>query len=321
MAPTRELAMQILQVLDQVTANMNDICGTLLIGGADMAKQVRNLKAKPSFIVATPGRLNDHIRRRSVDLSLVKAVVLDEADRMLDMGFSRQIEDVLKAVPKPRQTLLISATFPNEIRKLSERFLRSPIEVKAQDQERPPSVIRQEVVEVTTQQKNDKTLDLINAANGSVVIFARTKSRTNRLAKYLEDYGVKVTRLHGDRTQGQRNKSIRDFKDGHVNVLVATDIAARGLDVPSISDVINYDLPMNVEDYVHRIGRTGRAGQKGQAMTLVTPEDRKNWQMIAKRMGLKGAPTSDKPHAKPQKSSHSSFRRGSTSNRPHRFDR
>lgn len=321
LAPTRELALQILQVLEQVAEHLNDVCGALLIGGADMSKQVRNLKAKPSFIIATPGRLNDHIRRRSIDLSQVKTVVLDEADRMLDMGFSRQIDDVLKAVPKPRQTLLISATFPNEIRKLSERILRAPIEVKAQDKERPPAVIKQEVVEVIAQNKNDKTLDLINAATGSVVIFARTKSRTNRLARYLEDYGVKVTRLHGDRTQGQRNKSIRDFKDGLVNVLVATDIAARGLDVPGISDVINYDLPMNAEDYVHRIGRTGRAGQQGLASTLVTPEDRRNWQMIAKRVGIKVTSMSpvDKPASAPKKSSRSSYRRGNTSNRQHRF--
>jgi len=286
LAPTRELAVQIGSVIRDLLSSAREVHSVVLIGGAAMSVQVRGLRTRPRLIVATPGRLMDHLRQRTLDLKKTTTLILDEADRMFDMGFAPQVNQILKHVPAQRQTHLFSATFPKEVRTLAANILKNPIEIEVRKNERPPIVIEQKVVEVDNSNKNDRTLDLINAAKGSVVIFTRTKSRTDRLTRYLEGYGVKVARIHGDRSQGQRNKSIQDFKSGLVNVLVATDIAARGLDVPSISDVINYDLPQNSEDYVHRIGRTGRAGQAGQALTLVTPEDRNDWYYIAKKMGL-----------------------------------
>lgn len=275
LVPTRELAAQILDVLRKLT----DFRATVLIGGSSMYRQVRDLKNKPRFLIATPGRLMDHVRQRTLDLSKVTTLVLDEADRMFDMGFAPQVKEIVELLPSERQTVLFSATFPKEVRKLADRILKNPAEVEVR-KATTPAIITQRIVETEQNRKNDTTLDLINAATGSVLIFARTKSRTDRLARYLSEYGVCVTRIHGDRTQGQRNKSINDFKNGVMKVLVATDIAARGLDVPQVSDVINYDLPMTSEDYVHRIGRTGRAGQAGQAITLVTPEERKRCQAL-----------------------------------------
>lgn len=284
LAPTRELAMQIAEVFRSMAERSLNLRSCVLIGGQPMMKQIKALKQNPKIIIATPGRLLDHVGQRTIDLRTVSCLVLDEADRMFDMGFAPQVNKVVQMLPRERQTLLFSATFPEEIRGLAKRILRNPVELEVRKTKKPPAVISQKVLEVTTAKKNDKLLDLINAATGSVMVFARTKHRTNRVSQYLADYGVKVTRLHGGRTQAQRTRSIADFKAGVFDVLVATDIAARGIDVPTVSDVINYDIPMTVDDYVHRVGRTGRAGQSGNAMTLVTPEDRKNWSYIAKRI-------------------------------------
>ena len=289
LAPTRELAVQIADVFRSLTTHTRDIRSVTLIGGSPMFKQLRDLQRHPRFIIATPGRLMDHVRQRSVNLKTVTTLVLDEADRMFDMGFAPQVNEIIKYLPADRQTMLFSATFPDEIRKLASRVLRKPAEVEVRKTKAPPITITQKVLQTDQNLKNGLTLDLINAATGSVLIFTKTKHRTDRLARYLEEYGVKVTKIHGDRSQAQRNKSIQDFRSGEMRVLVATDIAARGLDVPLVSDVINYDLPMNAEDYVHRIGRTGRAGQKGQALTLITPHDRNNWAYIARRAGVPGA--------------------------------
>lgn len=307
LAPTRELATQIEGVVRELTHFSHELKCTVIIGGAPMGRQIQNLKRQPQIIVATPGRLMDHLRQKTVNLKRVAHLVLDEADRMFDMGFAPQVREILKTVPTKRQTMLFSATFPKEVRSLAEQILNQPHEIEVRKDSRPPVVIRQEMIVSTSQDKNNQTLDLINAAKGSVIIFTRTKSRTDRLAKYLDEYGVAVTRLHGDRSQGQRNQSISGFKSGRFRVMVATDIAARGLDVSDISDVINYDIPMTTEDYVHRIGRTGRAGQSGQAYTLVTPEEIRSWAQFAKKMGL---PAPAKPqhqggtraqaHAKPQ---------------------
>jgi ATP-dependent RNA helicase RhlE len=286
LAPTRELAVQIGTVIRDLAVCTKKISSIVVIGGASMDQQVRALRNNVPFIVATPGRLMDHIRSRNVDLRSITHLIIDEADRMFDMGFAPQVNEIVRRLSAERQTMLFSATFPKEVRGLAEKILKNPLEIEVRKNERPPIVIEQKMLEVTSDQKNDKTLDLVNAASGSVVIFTRTKNRTDRLAKYLEEYGVKVTRIHGDRSQGQRNKSIQDFKAGLVKVLVATDIAARGLDVPSISDVINYDLPQNPDDYIHRIGRTGRAGNEGQSLTLVTTEDHNNWNYLARKMGL-----------------------------------
>lgn len=292
LAPTRELAVQIGDVVRNLTNFAHELKFVVLIGGSPMGKQIRDLQRRPRILIGTPGRLMDHVRRRSLDLKKVTHFVLDEADRMFDMGFAPQVKEIVKHLNPNRQTMLFSATFPNEIRNLAQQVLRSPTEIEVRKDNLPPKVINQKMIPVMIAEKSDRTLDLINAAKGSVIVFTRTKNRTDKLARYLEEYGVSVTRIHGDRSQGQRNQSIQGFKSGRFRVMVATDIAARGLDVSDISDVINYDLPMNVEDYIHRIGRTGRAGQEGQALTLVAPEDARDWVHIARKMGL---PLPDQP--------------------------
>ncbi len=302
LAPTRELAVQIGTVIHDLTVGLQNIYSVVLIGGAAMSQQVRGLRARPRFIVATPGRLMDHVRQRTLDLRNITQLVLDEADRMLDMGFAPQVNEIVRCLSKDRQTTMFSATFSREVRTLADTILRAPVEIEVRKGERPPIVIDQKVVEVVGAQKNEKTLELINAAQGSVVVFTRTKSRTDRLHKFLEQYGVKVGRIHGDRSQGQRTKSITDLRSGVIKVLVATDIAARGLDVSCVTDVINFDIPANSDDYIHRIGRTGRAGVAGQSLTLVTVEDRNDWNFIAKRLQLPVLGKFDSGH-KPQRHS------------------
>lgn len=286
LAPTRELALQIGDVVKTLTAHNSQIGYTVLIGGQPMFKQMKSLQRKPQIIIATPGRLIDHVGQRALDLKNITCFILDEADRMFDMGFAPQVNRIVQMIPYKRQTLMFSATFADDVRALAHRILKDPVEIEVRKTKQPPAVIEQKILEVPGPQKNDQLLDLINAAKGPVLVFTRTKNRTNKVSRYLEEYGVKVSRIHGDRSQAQRIKSIADFKSGKIAVLVATDIAARGLDVPNISDVINYDIPMTVDDYVHRIGRTGRAGQSGQALTMITPEDRKDWSYIAKKMNL-----------------------------------
>ena len=313
LAPTRELATQIGEVVTQLTCFFHQIKMVVVIGGSPMFRQTNNLRRNPRIIIATPGRLMDHIRQRTVDLKKISHFVLDEADRMFDMGFAPQVNEIVRHIPSHRQTLLFSATFPDDVRKLSKKVLRNPSEIEVRKDNLPPKVIHQKMMPVPQANKKDCTLDLINAAKGSVIVFTRTKNRTDKLARYLEEYGVAVTRLHGDRSQGQRNKSISGFKSGQFRVLVATDIAARGLDVSDVSDVINYDIPMSAEDYIHRIGRTGRAGQEGQAVTLVDQHELHDWSYIARKMGLpipelpnsKGKPQSFKPRAKgPKRNNH-----------------
>ncbi len=299
LAPTRELATQIGSVIKEFTLFAPEINFAIIIGGAPMFKQIKQLERKPRIIVATPGRLVDHMRRGSANFKQLSHLILDEADRMFDMGFAPQVNEVVRRIPVQRQTLLFSATFPKEIRELAGRVLRNPVEIEISKTQLPPKVISQRMIAVGAANKNDRTLDLINAATGSVIVFTRTKRRTDRLARYLEEYGVKVTRIHGDRSQGQRNKSIDGFKSGLYRVMVATDIAARGLDISDISDVINYDLPMTTEDYVHRIGRTGRAGQNGQALTLVAPEEVHDWTQIARKMGLPLPENASKSKSRP----------------------
>lgn len=304
LAPTRELATQIGNVIRDLSSQgqSKHFSSVILIGGAAMSLQVRGLRAGPRFMIATPGRLMDHVRQRTIDLRKITHLILDEADRMFDMGFAPQVNEIVRQLSSDRQTMLFSATFPKEIRGLAERVLRDKVEIEVRSSERPPVVIEQKVIEVDNGSKNNKTLEVINEADGSVVIFTRTKHRTDRLSKFLEQYGVKVARIHGDRSQAQRNKSIADFKAGYVKVLVATDIAARGLDVPSISNVLNYDVPMTTDDYVHRIGRTGRAGQSGQSLTFVSHDEQANWNFIARKMGLEmigSAPGKEGRHARP----------------------
>jgi ATP-dependent RNA helicase DeaD len=289
LVPTRELAAQVTEVLKDLTRFAPGIKGVMLIGGMSMRPQIDKLRRGVRLVVATPGRLLDHLDRRTLDFKSLDILVLDEADRMLDMGFAPQLNKILPYLSRERQTLLFSATLPANIEQLSARYLSNPVRVTVGAVSRPIEKIQQSIVETTSAGKNGTLVDELLARKGSVLIFARTKARTDRVARHLQKYGHSVTRLHGDRTQGQRNSAIAGFRDGRFRILVATDIAARGIDISHIANVINYDLPHVPEDYVHRIGRTARAGAEGQAVSFVTPEDRGQWRAISNFLGKTGA--------------------------------
>ncbi len=280
MTPTRELAMQIFEVVrNMVWFEKN--CGiAILIGGASYGPQFNQLRRNPRIIIGTPGRIQDHLNNGSLRLNHTGILVLDEADRMLDMGFAPQIESILKSVPADRQTFLFTATLPREIEKIAERFMKSPTRIMVGANSKPVEKIKQEVIETHEDKKFSVLVDQINQREGSVLIFAKTKRRTDLLAEELHGNGFKVALIHGDRTQGQRADAIRNFRSGQVRILVATDVAARGLDVPHIAHVINFDLPQVAEDFIHRIGRTARAGAEGNALSFVTPSERGMWKRI-----------------------------------------
>jgi len=289
LAPTRELAQQIRDVWIGLTRFLPEMRCALLVGGAPMFPQTKALSKKPQLIIATPGRLVDHLNRRTVTLGHLSTLILDEADRMLDMGFAPQIAQIMKFVPNQRQTLLFSATWDSAMDGIAKKYLKNPTRISVAPTSQAAATIHQSMVNTTVHTKNDTLLDELNQRQGSVLVFARTKSRTDRVAKYLASYGHNVNRLHGGRTQGQRNSALSAFKQGSVRILVATDIAARGIDVAKIAHVINYDLPMVAEDYIHRIGRTGRAGLEGCAVSFVTPEDRFQWKEITQLLRKGGS--------------------------------
>jgi len=289
LVPTRELAGQIEEVWCDLTKFVTNLTATSLIGGMPMPKQIRDLKRHPRLVIATPGRLMDHLQRGTMTLSKTEILVLDEADRMLDMGFAPQLAQILKYLPSVRQTLLFSATMPPEIAALTYKYMRTPVNITIGSVGRAATLIEQKVIETNTQKKNDTLLDEINKREGSILIFARTQVRTDRVSRYLSEYGLEVNRLHGGRTQAQRKNALAAFKSGDIRILVATDIAARGIDVSEIAHVINYDLPMVAEDYIHRIGRTARAGTSGQALSLITPEDRQGWKDICRHLSKSGS--------------------------------
>lgn len=284
LAPTREIAIQVTEVLKHLTLKMTGRWHpVLVIGGVGMQPQVDGLKKKPRFIIATPGRLVDHMEEGFKGLESVKYLVLDEADRMLDMGFAPQLNKILKGVPSERQTMLFSATFPNEIADISQKYLKDPIRVEAGPGHSVPiDTIKQETRELEEDAKFDTLLDLIKTTEGTMIVFTRTKYRTEKLARNLEKNGISAGRMHGDRSQSQRQTTLKAFRDGDIRILVATDIAARGIDVPEVGHVINYDIPHVPEEYIHRIGRTGRAGAEGHAISFITPEVREEWRAILK---------------------------------------
>jgi ATP-dependent RNA helicase DeaD len=280
LAPTRELAHQIEAVLKDLTENTKHLGHALLIGGMSMDPQMRALRKNPRVIIATPGRLLDHMSRRSVNLVRTSFLVLDEADRMLDMGFAPQLRDILKVIPKQRQTLLFTATLPPPMRVLAQKYLMNPVEVTIGATSKPVERIEQSSVKTSTKDKNDALLEALNARPGSVIIFARTQRRADRLHKHLLAYGHHAGVIHGGKSQGQRNRALLEFRNSETRILVATDVASRGIDIPHVAHVINYDLPEQAEDYVHRIGRTARAGNEGSALSLVTPEEQHLWKKI-----------------------------------------
>ncbi|MDP4000676.1 MAG: DEAD/DEAH box helicase [bacterium] len=269
--PTRELAMQVDETLKKIGSSLG-LKTAILIGGESMQKQIRMLRQNPNIIIATPGRLVDHIEHRRVSLSNVGILVLDEADRMLDMGFEPQIKKILEKVPKDRQTMLFSATMPDEIVKIARSYMNLPLRVEVAPSGSTVQTVTQELFFVDRNEKLNLLKTLLNQYQGSILVFSRTKYGAKKIAVSVRDMGHKSSEIHSNRSLNQRIESLEGFKIGRYRVLVATDIAARGIDVSGIQVVINYDLPATPEDYVHRIGRTGRAGSVGHAVSFATPD-------------------------------------------------
>jgi ATP-dependent RNA helicase DeaD len=298
LAPTRELVAQIANFLQALTKDCRGFQVAAIVGGADIRRQLGQLKRNPRIVVATPGRLIDHLKRKNLKLENTAALVLDEGDRMLDMGFAPQLDQILRFLPKDRQTSLFTATLPDRVRKLADKYLRQPERINVGRTSLPVASIKQSIVELTVKEKDMRLVDELNLRRGSVIVFMRTKHRTDKLARFLESYGFSVSLIHGGRTHGQRNRALEMFRSGRSRILCATDIAARGIDIPTVEHVINFDLPMMDEDYVHRIGRTGRNGASGEAVSFVTPEDRSAWQTLARKYQVGGAtlsPSKSKP--------------------------
>ena len=282
MCPTRELASQVMEAIKSIISDKINIKTALLIGGESMQKQLRQLGNRSRIIVGTPGRINDHLKRKSLNLSATKYLVLDETDRMLDMGFTPQIEMVLKFVPKIHQTLLFSATLPQNILRISERYLNSPERISTGATSIPIAKIKQETLQVFKENKYDELIDQFLIRKGSILVFVKTKRSADKMVKRLKEEGHSADAIHGDLRQSKRDRVINSFRKGLKRILIATDVAARGLDIPLIQHVINYDLPQVPEDYVHRIGRTARAGSEGSALTFLTSDDRSMWNSINK---------------------------------------
>jgi ATP-dependent RNA helicase RhlE len=282
LTPTRELADQVAANV-QAYAKYTNLRSLVVFGGVDMNAQTAELRRGVEILIATPGRLLDHIQQKSTSLSQVQMLVLDEADRMLDMGFLPDLQRILNLLPQQRQTLLFSATFSNEIKKLSGSYLRSPITIEVAQRNSTALNVRQIVFEVAEADKQGAVLQIIRERNlKQVIVFCNSKIGASRLSKQLETHGVISSAIHGDKSQNERMQALDAFKRGQIEVLVATDVAARGLDIAELPAVINFDLPFNAEDYVHRIGRTGRAGASGDALSLCTPHERKQLADIEK---------------------------------------
>ncbi len=273
LTPTRELAAQVHESVETYGKHLS-LRATSVFGGVNINPQFRALRGQIDIVVATPGRLLDHVGQKTVDLSSIEILVLDEADRMLDMGFINDIRRILKLLPATRQSLLFSATFSDDIRRLADGMLNDPVRVEVAARNTAPELVRQHVHLVETHQKRDLLSHLIKENRWQqVLVFTRTKHGANKLAEKLSRDGIPAAAIHGNKTQAARTKALHQFKSGRIPVLVATDIAARGLDIDQLPQVVNFELPHVPEDYVHRIGRTGRAGTSGAALSLVDGEE------------------------------------------------
>ena len=286
LTPTRELAAQVLASLRAYGRHL-PLASTVVHGGVGYGGQEKALRRGVDVLVATPGRLLDHIQRGTVDFRNLEVLVLDEADRMLDMGFIQDIRRIVESLPGRRQTLLFSATMPDAIRRLAQELLRDPATVEASPRRSAPAQnVRQTLLPVATPRKRDLLAHLLqNEARGLTLVFTRTRHGADKLARHLEGRGHSVALLHGNRSQGQRTRALDDFKRGRSRVMVATDIAGRGIDVEGIGHVVNFDMPNVPEDYVHRIGRTARAGAAGHALSFVSPEEQPHVRSIEKLIG------------------------------------
>jgi len=290
LTPTRELASQVMEVIVQLLGKRSFIQAALLIGGDSMHKQTAALRARPRIIVGTPGRINDHLERGNLILHDTNFLVLDETDRMLDMGFGIQIDRIVKFLPPVRQTLMFSATLPPEIVKMSAKYMNNPERIAVGATNKVALKINQEIVHVNESAKYDELLKQVDARNGSIIVFVKTKRGADKLSERLNKQGHKADTIHGDLHQRKRERVIQNYRDMRFRILVATDIAARGLDIPHIEHVVNYDLPQCPEDYIHRIGRTGRNGSEGSAVCLISPDDSMKWRAIHRLLNPGEAP-------------------------------
>lgn len=286
MAPTRELATQVMSQFASLLGRKTKIKSALLIGGDSMFKQLNQLRNKPRLIIGTPGRINDHLKRKSLQLDNLDFLVLDETDRMLDMGFSIQINEILKFAPSIRQTLLFSATLPPNIIKLSAKYMTDPVRVEVEKSDEKPLNIKQEVLYTKSDKKYDHLKSEIDKRSGSIIVFAKTKLNTETLVKKLSKDGYDAYSINGDLRQNVRTRVINNFRKMKFRILVATDVASRGIDIPHIEHVINYNLPENPDDYIHRIGRTARAGAKGETIIFITPSEKFKWNKIKKLLNI-----------------------------------
>ena len=295
--PTRELAAQVDEVMRKIGARAG-LRTALLIGGASIYTQIQALKRQPHIIIATPGRLNDHLQQKTLRLKNVKIIVLDEADRMLDMGFAPQIKKVFQELPAERQTMLFSATIPPEIMKMATCYLKLPIRIEVAPTGTIAEHLTQEIFIIPKADKTRLVDKLLQQYLGPTLIFTRTKYGAKKLNRAVRDMGHQAAEIHSNRTLFQRKDALAGFKSGKYRVLIATDIASRGIDVSNIELVLNYDLPTNTEDYVHRIGRTARAGVSGHAISLAMPEQRQELRAI-ERLIKKSLPISPVPELPP----------------------
>jgi ATP-dependent RNA helicase DeaD len=286
--PTRELA---IQITDEIKKLIPVVAGggvLAVYGGQDVGRQLNRLKKNPPIVVGTPGRLLDHINRGTIDLSQISSLVLDEADQMLHIGFLHEVEDIINETPSNRQTCVFSATMPPEIQKLAGSYMKKPEYIQVEKKQGPAQNVKQTAIYTTDRAKQDTLIQLIETHRPFLaVIFCRTKRRVSKLFDGLKAYGFSCDELHGDLSQAKREQVMKRFREAEIQLLIATDVAARGLDVEGVTHVFNYDIPEDSESYVHRIGRTGRAGTKGLAITLYSSKDRPMLDMIEKELNLK----------------------------------
>ena len=288
LAPSREMAQQISKVFVQLCQKSDDesdeaipMTACLVIGGIPSAKQISQLKKNPRLIIGTPGRLNDHLTGNKLLLQNIEYVVIDEADRMLDMGFSPQLKNIQNTLRGKRQTLMFSASFSPAVEAIAKIFMGSQaVVIRSAQAEEPVASLQQTILFIDKYKKNDRLLDELNATKGGVIVFCGNQGSCERMGQYLKEYGYSTDLIHGGLSQGHRNRVVRNFREGEIRIVVATDLLARGIDVPHVDHVINFDLPFQAEDFLHRIGRTARAGRAGNAITFVTSSDAKMFQKI-----------------------------------------
>ncbi|WP_255490148.1 DEAD/DEAH box helicase [Bdellovibrio sp. KM01] len=295
LAPSREMAQQIYEVFLDLCKEMPvSVC--LAIGGTTGSKQANQLKKNPKIIIATPGRMNDHLQTNKLLLKDVEYVVIDEADRMLDMGFAPQLKNIQATLRGNRQTLMFSASFGHNVDMIAQLFLHpKAVMIRSEQAEAPVESLKQKVLFLDRTMKNDRLLDELNATRGGVIVFTGSQESCENVGEYLKSYGFDTDLIHGGLSQGQRNRVVRAFREGEIRIMVATDLLARGLDVPHVDHVVNFDLPFQAEDFLHRIGRTARAGRNGEAITFVTPSDHRMYNKV--KVYLQGAKEEQVDHS------------------------